>query len=225
MRLLVLITVMLFQANIIFGQTSVEEIGLSNGKYRVGLRYYTTSDSTRTYSRINDYNNQKIARPIPISIWYPSSQNIASKEQLKVLDYFEIIKEEEEWEYLPNEQILNWFYYVNTPENKVHLLEKTTAYYKLEFGFEKFPVIVYAPSYQASSIENFALCEYLASHGYIVISSPSRGAETRWLSNNNAKEGMYALQKRNRLTLSIVGFKSISCVSLKQQMHQKNYFS
>jgi dienelactone hydrolase len=188
MRLEVLLIFVLFQSNVVNGQTSLNEIDLNNGKYKVGFRHYTAHDSTRTYSRIFDYTNKKVARPIPISIWYPSEQNIGSKKQMKILDYFEIIKEEEEWEHLPNEQVLNWFYYANTTTNQNHLKEKTEAHFKTEFAKGKYPVIVYAPSYQASSIENFALCEFLASYGFIVISSPSRGTETRWFSNNKLKE-------------------------------------
>ena len=188
MRLEVLLIFVLFQSNVVNGQTSLNEIDLNNGKHKVGFRHYTAHDSTRTYSRIFDYTNKKVARPIPISIWYPSEQNIGSKKQMKILDYFEIIKEEEEWEHLPNEQVLNWFYYANTTTNQNHLKEKTEAHFKTEFAKGKYPVIVYAPSYQASSIENFALCEFLASYGFIVISSPSRGTETRWFSNNKLKE-------------------------------------
>jgi hypothetical protein len=131
MRLPVLIIIILFQVNLINGQTSLNKIDLDNGKHKVGFRHYTTSDSTRTYSRIYDYSNQKIARPIPISIWYPSNQNIVSKEQLKVLDYLEILKEEEEWEYLSSEEILNWFYYNNTHANQDHLKEITNDYTKI----------------------------------------------------------------------------------------------
>ncbi|WP_242535613.1 tetratricopeptide repeat protein [[Muricauda] lutisoli] len=121
-------------------------------------------------------------------MWYPSKQNVADSKPLQVIHYFEILKEEEEWEYLPNEQILNWFYYPNTPANRKHLEETTTAYANLAFGKSKFPVIIYAPSFQASSIENFALCEYLANHGFIVLSSPSRGTKTRWFSGDNTME-------------------------------------
>lgn len=187
MRLLS-VTILILITTITNGQTSLDEIDLNIGNYKVGFKHYNTSDSTRTYTRIYDYNNQKIPRPIPISIWYPSNQDTNGKEQLNVLNYLEILKQEEEWEHLPNEQILNWFYYPNTPENQGHLAELTNAYFELEYANDKFPVIVYAPSHQASSIENFAICEYLASHGYVVISSPSRGTETRWFSSNNAKE-------------------------------------
>lgn len=127
MRLTVLIT-SFFLTTITYGQTTLKKIDLNFGKYSVGFKHYIASDSARTYSRIYDYNNQKIARPIPVSIWYPSNQNTNGKKQLKVLDYLEILKEEEEWENLPNEQILNWFYYANTTENQQHLIEISKAY-------------------------------------------------------------------------------------------------
>lgn len=188
MILRVALILILFQANQLFSQTSLKQIDLNNGKYKVGFLHYTTADSTRTYSRIYDYTNTGIVRPIPISVWYPANQNAHSTAPLRILDYLRILKEEEEWEHLPDEQILNWFYYANTPANQSHLKENTTAYPKIGFANGKFPVVLYAPSLLASSIENFALCEYLASHGYIVIGSPSRGTENRWFGNNNAKE-------------------------------------
>ncbi|WP_215226708.1 poly(ethylene terephthalate) hydrolase family protein [Echinicola shivajiensis] len=188
MRSAVLQIVMLLQANFLLAQTSLKQIDLENGKYNIGFRHYIVADSTRTYSRIFDYTNKKLARPIPVSIWYPSEQNIVNREPLAVIDYLKILKEEMEWEHLPNEQILNWFYYPNTPSKQKHLAEQTTAYLEAEFAKGKFPIVIYAPSYQASSIENFALCEYLASHGFVVIASPSRGTETHQFSNNNAKE-------------------------------------
>ncbi|MCG8329790.1 MAG: hypothetical protein MI974_18990 [Chitinophagales bacterium] len=107
---------------------------------------------------------------------------------MTVLDYMEILKEEEEWEHLPNEQILNWFYYQNTSINREHFKDSTMAFLESQPANGKFPAIVYAPSYQASSIENFSLCEYLASHGYVVISSPSRGAENKFLEGGTEKD-------------------------------------
>ena len=106
MRLTILQILILFQANFIAAQTSLGEIDLENGKYKVGFRHHTTTDSTRSYSRIFDYTTKKVARPIPVSLWYPSEQNLDNIEPLAVIDYLEILKEEEEWEHLPNEQIL-----------------------------------------------------------------------------------------------------------------------
>jgi len=43
----------------------------------------------------------------------------------------------------------------------------------------KFPVVIYAPSHSAAATENVDMCEYLASHGYIVISSRSLGPHSK----------------------------------------------
>jgi dienelactone hydrolase len=188
MRLTILITFIVLNT-ISYGQTSLKEINLNSGKYKVGFKHYVAIDSSRAYRIHNDFNNQFINRPIPISIWYPAKIEKDVSEKLTVLDYLEILKEEEEWENLPNDFLLDWFSYLwNTPENKAHLSETVGAYSNTTFFDVKFPVVVYAPSYQASSIENFALFEYLASNGYVVISSPSRGTETRWLEGGTTKD-------------------------------------
>ncbi len=189
MRLSILMFLVLFKVCIGHAQTSLREINLNNGKYKVGFKHYTAIDSTRAYRIHNDFNNQFINRPIPISIWYPATIKNNNSQQLTVLDYLEILKEEEEWKNLPNEFLLDWFPYLwNTPQNKAHLFEKTNAFSNPIFLDGNFPVVVYAPSYQASSIENFALFEYLASNGYVVISSPSRGTDTRWLEGGTTKD-------------------------------------
>lgn len=188
MRLIIFITGLLLSTTS-YGQTSLKEISLKAGKYKVGFKNYTVSDSTRTYRIHNEFNNQLIKRPIPISIWYPAKIEINSSEQLTVLDYVEIFKEEEEWKDLPDYFLMDWFEHLpNIPENKAHFSEKVNAFSNLAFLNGNYPVVVYAPSYQASSIENFALFEYLASHGYVVISSASRGTETRWLEGATTKD-------------------------------------
>lgn len=188
MKLQLINIIAFFLCTICLGQTSLKQINLENGKYDVGFRHYQTVDSTRTYNRIYDWNNKYMPRPIPVSLWYPAAGKPKDAQLMTVLDYMAILKTEEEWEYLPNEQILNWFYYPNTAANQNHLKEQTMAYPEIEPANGKFPVILYAPSYQASSIENFALCEYLASHGYLVISSPSRGTENRFLEGGTEKD-------------------------------------
>ncbi len=189
MRLPICIVVLFFQVTLVFGQTSLKQIALDIGKKTVGFKHYLTADSTRTYRRALDWTNKTIPRPIPVSIWYPSNDKPKGLEPMTVLNYMELLKEEEEWEYLPNEYLLDWFSYLrNTEENRKHLKESTKSYKEIKFANGNFPVIIYAPSYQASSIENFALCEYLASHGYIVISSPSRGTETRKFEGGTEKD-------------------------------------
>ena len=43
----------------------------------------------------------------------------------------------------------------------------------------RFPLVIYAPSFGASAMENADLCESLASHGYVVVASASMGARSR----------------------------------------------
>lgn len=186
LRLVVITT--LFLCSICLGQTSLKQINLENGRYEVGFIHYQSFDSTRTYNRIYDWNKRSIPRPIPVSLWYPSSGKPKDAPLMTVLDYMEILKIEEEWEYLPNEQILNWFSYPNTKANYDHFKENTTAKNSINFADGIFPVVVYAPSYQGSSIENFALCEFLASNGYIIISSPSRGSDNRFFEGGSEKD-------------------------------------
>ncbi len=169
-------------------QVSLEKMSLEYGEYGVGFRHYLKLDSTRTYKRTMDFTNESILREIPVSIWYPAKNEISTGPSMLVLDYMQILKEEEEWEHLPDEHILNWFHYPNTERNQGHMTEKVRATLSADALAGSFPTVIYAPSYQASSIENFALCEYLASHGFIVISSPSRGAENRFFEGGTAKD-------------------------------------
>jgi dienelactone hydrolase len=176
-----------FQTLFMMSQVSLKEINLDYGLHTVGFKHYITTDQTRTYQRKMDWNTQSIPRPISISLWFPAIKNETSK-RVSVLNYMRILKQEDEWDFLPDDQLLNWFAYHNTPENKKHLAEETAAFLNTNLVRKKFPVVIYAASLEASSIENFAICEYLASHGYVVISTSSKGTEGRWTGKNSIKE-------------------------------------
>lgn len=186
MKILFLSISLLFCYNL-NAQVSFSKLSLPYGKYDVGFKHYIRYDSTRTYERLSDWTKKATARPIPISIWFPSLRQTQNS-QMTIEDYMVILKEEEEWEVLPNERILDWFYYSNSDENKNHLKEKVKAIKNAKVFQNKFPVVVYSPSYQASSVENFALCEFLASQGFVVISSPSRGTDNRFLDGGTTRD-------------------------------------
>ena len=157
MRVRFLLFLIFLQSNFVSAQTSIEQIGLEAGSYTVGFNHYMAIDSSRTYHRIYDWTNTAVLRPIPISIWYPSSENTTNLAPLDVLDYMRILKEEEEWENLPNAFVLDWF---NYPRNAV--TEKNSTYATQAFAGAvpktgSYPVVIYAPSFQASSSENFMM--------------------------------------------------------------------
>ena len=126
MRLTILVSFIFFQVYPIYGQTSLKEINLIAGEYEVGFKHYTIKDSTRTYQIHNEHNNQFISRPIPI--WYPAEIKNSNSKQLTVLDYLEVLKEEEEWKNLPNEFLLDWFKYLwNTPPKQCTSIRKSNC--------------------------------------------------------------------------------------------------
>ena len=98
---------------------------------------------------------------------------------MTVLDYLRVKKDEEEWESLPDSLILGWFDLPDNPRNRNRIKEKARAVMGAQPASGPYPVVVYAASFLASSTENFALCEFLASHGYIVLAIPGRGANDR----------------------------------------------
>lgn len=167
-------------------QVPGENLELRHGKFKVGFRNYNKNDNTRSYTHLYDWDNKILARPISISLWYPA-EKISVNNKLKVKDYMIILKQEEEWESLPNDRILSWFYTDNEKNRRQFEIE-TKAYVNARPAKGRFPVVIYAPSYQASSTENFALCEFLASYGYIVISCPSRGTENRFLDGGTTRD-------------------------------------
>ena len=175
-----------FLSIVLQAQVSFKDLNLEFGPHSVGFHYEQHIDSSRAYQRLYDWNNASTYRPIPISLWYPAEAN--QQKPLSILEYMKILKLEEEWENLPDELILNWFEFPNTPQNQRHLKDDTKALKNATIKPGQYPVVLYAPSYQAASTENFALCEYLASHGFLVISSPSRGTTNRFFEGGTTKD-------------------------------------
>jgi len=170
----------------LYAQADYADSKLSYGHHPVGFSHHLEIDSSRVYRRVQDYTNQLQYRELPISRWYPSQ--VEEERRMHISDYLQILKEEEEWENLPNAFVLDWFYY---PRNAV--TEKNSAYATQAFADAapetgSYPVVIYAPSYQSSSSENFMMCEYLASHGYLVLSTPSRGPNSMELTGGTAED-------------------------------------
>lgn len=192
-RFLFVITLLIY-SQLAFTQSSFSEFNLSYGSYEVGFKNYDSKDLSRTYTKSMEWNDQPEYRPMSISIWYPAI-NTKNLEKVKVLDYLKIYSKEKEWEHLPEEELLSWYVYPNTEKNRKSVQENTKAYSKASVAKGTFPAVIYAPSYEASSIENFALAEYLASHGYVVISSPSLGYDNQYFGKN--LEGALQAQTRD----------------------------
>jgi len=150
------------------------------GPYNVGLQVVDQYDYSRVFrSPIDDlakpYDGER-ARPLQTLIWYPADHS--DKPPMTVADYVSLLStetsfgrpetsaDEKEWLTAIGETAAARLWAVRdaTPMSGRH------------------PIVIYAPSLSSASWENADLCEYLASHGYIVIASPSMGPMTREMS-------------------------------------------
>ena len=154
------------------------------GQHQVGLKVVEQYDYSRTYRYATDelgkpYQGER-ARPLQTLIWYPA-KNAAGK-PLTVGDYGNLMATETSFgkPKMPAEA-KEWIDGM-TPTLATPLWAVRDA--PLAAG--RFPVVIYAPSFSAMSWENADLCEYLASHGYVVVASPDMGAVTRGMTDDVA---------------------------------------
>lgn len=150
------------------------------GPHLVGLKVVEQYDYSRTYrSRTNDlgapYQGER-ARPLQTLIWYPAEKSTGKP--MTVGDYGNLAASETSFD-RPALSVdhKRWLDGI-----KPTLAMPMWAVRDAPAVSGHFPIVIYAPSFSAMSWENADLCEYLASHGYVVIASPDMGASTREMS-------------------------------------------
>ena len=150
------------------------------GPYPVGLKVVYQYDRSRGYpaSRkdpLKSYLGEN-ARPLQTLVWYPSLKTAG--EPMTVGNYAQLADTEIH------------FNAADGKENRWRSLLTTSwdvllrAMREAKPADGHYPVLVYAPSDSSVAWENADLCEYLASHGYVVVASPSVGAATRDMTDN-----------------------------------------
>ncbi|MGA8659535.1 MAG: hypothetical protein WB586_25715, partial [Chthoniobacterales bacterium] len=114
----------------------------------------------------------EVARPIQTLIWYPAQQSAAG--HLTYGDYLNLAATEEDFKPSPEQAAAT----VALARKQFDASPSSTMWATANATPRpgKFPIIIYAPSFNALAFESADLCEYLASNGYIVIASPSLGA-------------------------------------------------
>ena len=151
------------------------------GPYPVGLKVVNQYDPSRKFPATPDREETLAgqgSRPLQTLIWYPAVQS--RTKPMTVGDYVVLADRE---------------IHFDTPDQENNKWRK-----RLKRSFDvslwavrdakpvevRYPVIIYAPSDSSIAWENADLCEYLASHGYVVLASPSMGASTRDMTDDLA---------------------------------------
>ena len=162
---------------------------LEPGPYTVGFKVVSRYDYSRTYKPKYDYEGRlqsgEPSRPIQISIWYPAKKTGDSVQMLYEEYVYLIVKEESFGELTDEEKLQSKKRFAQfaqgAPEDKLQELfkTKTAAFKDASPQAGLFPPILFAQAYNLPPLTNFIMCEYLASHGYIVVTSPPLGMTSR----------------------------------------------
>jgi len=170
-------------------KSEIFQFTLAPGPYAAGFKNVNLYDYSRTYYA--GYDNmgnpvKECARPLQTSIWYPA-RRVAGSSPMIYKDYLHLIALEESFQALTPElgaaalQFLFTDWDINS-ERQAEVNAPCRGIRNGEPVVGTFPIIIYAPSMNSVSMENEALCEYLASYGYIVAASPSMGSHVRYVN-------------------------------------------
>lgn len=189
-----LLSFVLFLASTLGHAASVFEFPLAPGPLPVGLRVVQQYDHSRVFLGDVDpvtgrATRGERARPIQTLVWYPAA---ASGKAMRYGDYLQLIGTEldfalgkEEARAAADAVVKEEYLSESGPEQGRQVLEGAMrARRDAPSRPGSFPVVIYVPSISAPAAENADLCEYLASHGYIVIASPSVGPRSRMMPSD-----------------------------------------
>jgi hypothetical protein len=135
------------------------------GPYPVGLKVVDQYDRSRAYPASSKNMSKSPvgddARPLQTLIWYPSLRSTGKP--MTVGDYTQLADTEIHFD-APHPEQNRWRSLLKT-SSEIPLWAVRDA--KPAKGH--YPVLIYAPSGSSVSWENADLCEYLASHGYVIL--------------------------------------------------------
>ena len=157
------------------------------GPHAVGVNVVQQYDRSRLYkTAVDPYTGEPArgerARPLQAIVWYPAD---AGGRRQTFRDYLETGPTEDDFARGSAEvkRLTDAMIEEGAGTRRAALLRDLSrtmlAVRDAPARKGSFPVVIYAPGFSGSAVENADLCEYLASHGYIVLSSASLGEHRR----------------------------------------------
>jgi dienelactone hydrolase len=137
--------------------------GLEAGPHGVGFEQIESFD----YSRPFRAEGEKRARPITMSIWYPAAATDASP--LKFGRYIDGADGREDF----RARLTTYGFSLSEAELDALVSSETAAVEKAPRASGPFPLLLFGTGLTGPFYLNTVLCEYLASHGYVVVAIPS----------------------------------------------------
>ncbi len=150
------------------------------GDHAVGVRFVRQYDKTRQFKP--DSASGERARPMQTAVWYPAAKGGSP---LKYGAYMDLRGWETDFKLSPQAEANNvaeWFKFAEAIPAAQMAWERKRPMWAVRDAAPRpgqYPVVIYAPGMNGDVFENADMAEYLTSHGYIVIASPSLGKQTR----------------------------------------------
>lgn len=159
---------------------------LEKGTYAVGFSSYKVYDHSRKYALGQD----SISRPLLIHLWYPALENSKSV-ALDYKHYIDLIAQREDYGVSRSDIDNNSYNYVKAYSDyaksnfaldtsiSARKILASPVYARsglpLPINDPALPLLIYAPSNGKAAVQNHMICEYLASHGFMILSVASAG--------------------------------------------------
>ncbi|HET6554296.1 MAG TPA: dienelactone hydrolase family protein [Dyella sp.] len=164
----------------------------ADGPWPVGFRVVEQYDTSRSYG---DAGATPQGRPIQTLTWYPAK---ADGTAMVYDDYLQLAHRADHFDDAPasavaaSNTLLREYTLLGASPRQLSQAVQTTVSARREAtpAAQRFPVVIYAASDSSAAAENERLCEYLASHGYVVIASPSFGARTRYMTDGRDADNL-----------------------------------
>jgi dienelactone hydrolase len=169
--------------------TSAQDVPLFHfiekpGPRNVGLKVVEQYDYSRIYRPLTDdlgkpFQGER-ARPLQTLIWYPAEKSEARP--MTVGDYANLAATETSFgKPQMGAADKRWI-----ADRTIALTTRLWAVRDAPMAPGRFPMVIYAPAFSGYSWQNADLCEYLASHGYVVIATQSAGERSREMTQDVA---------------------------------------
>lgn len=156
----------------------------SVGPHQVGLRVIQQYDRARAFKPKVDpvtgsATQGERARPLQTLVWYPAR---SSPRKLAYADYVSTRQTEQQFEVTDASRVQFLAHKMKTLSDRIGVEQaraaldaSSLASFNAEPVPGRFPVVIYATGRGGTADDNADLCEFLASHGYIVMASTSLG--------------------------------------------------
>ncbi|MEW5924317.1 MAG: hypothetical protein AB1746_10045, partial [Candidatus Zixiibacteriota bacterium] len=228
---------------VVQAQAFYDDSGLVFGPHEIGFMTIETFDNTRSFMPKYDYNGRLLdgerTRPIQICVWYPAAGSNAAGSMV-FGEYVCPYPDDFRFNTLvANMQARDLNYLTGLMSGDRGMVQdlmnlKVKAVKNAPWAQKKFPVVIYHGNSTSGISENLVLCEYLASHGYIVAATHSMGARTYSAPVSEAdieamtrdKEFAYSvvknLENADKDRLGILGSVSGGLTAMMMQMRNKD---